>query len=204
MGKTLGELIRQFLDLVMSFGYFGIAIALMVEVIPSEIVLSYGGFMVGLGHINFVGAVIAGTIGATIAQMILYWIGSLGGRPFLEKYGKYLLIHKKHLDVSEKWFDKYGAGVVFFARFIPVARQAISIPAGIAKMPLGRFIFYTVLATVPWCIIFIYLGIKLGENWGQIKQIAGPYVDIAAIVIIACALLFIIFKVWNSRRKFRP
>lgn len=194
----------QFLDMIMSFGYLGIAVALMIEIIPSEIVLSYGGFMVGLGHINFVGAVVAGTIGATIAQLILYWIGSLGGRPFLEKYGKYLLIHKKHLDVSEQWFEKYGAGVVFFARFIPVVRQAISIPAGIAKMPIGKFIFYTVLATVPWCIIFIYLGIKLGENWSQIKQITGPYVDIAAIVIIAVFLIFIIFKVWRSRRTFKP
>ncbi|MGV3488633.1 MAG: DedA family protein [Tuberibacillus sp.] len=198
------ELIMQFLDLVMNFGYFGIAIALMIEIIPSEIVLSYGGFMVGLGHINFVGAVIAGTIGATIAQLILYWIGSLGGRPFLEKYGKYLLIHKKHLDVSEHWFEKYGAGVVFFARFIPVIRQAISIPAGIARMPIGKFIFYTVLATVPWCIIFIYLGLKLGENWGQIKEITAPYVDVAAIVIIVVFLIFVLLKVIRSRRIFKP
>lgn len=203
-GKTLKELIMEFLNMVMSFGYFGIAVALMVEVIPSEIVLSYGGFMVGLGHINFVGAVIAGTIGATIAQVILYWIGSWGGRPFLEKYGKYLLIHRKHLDLSEKWFEKYGAGVVFFARFVPVIRQAISIPAGIAKMPLGRFIFYTVLATVPWCILFIYLGIKLGENWSQIKEVTGPYVDVAAVVIIAVFLIFIVAKVWKSRRTFKP
>lgn len=203
-GKTLNQLIMQFLDMIMGFGYFGIAIALAVEIIPSEIVLSYGGFMVGLGHINFVGAVIAGTIGATIAQLILYWIGSLGGRPFLEKYGKYLLIHKKHLDVSEKWFDKYGAGVVFFARFVPVIRQAISIPAGIAKMPLGKFIFYTVLATVPWCILFIYLGIRLGESWDQIKQVAAPYVDVAAVVIIAAFLVMIIYKVMKSRRKFNP
>jgi len=194
----------QFLDMVMSFGYFGIAIALMVEVIPSEIVLSYGGFMVGLGNINFVGAVMAGTIGATIAQLFLYWIGSYGGRPFLEKYGKYLLIHKKHLDISEKWFEKYGAGVVFFARFIPVIRQAISIPAGIAKMPISTFIFFTVLATVPWCIIFIYLGLKLGENWSKIKEITAPYVDVAAIVIIAAFLLFILFKVVKSRHTFKP
>ena len=198
------DLIMQFLDMVMSFGYFGIAVSLMIEIIPSEIVLSYGGFMVGLGHINFVGAVIAGTIGATIAQLILYWIGSLGGRPFLKRYGKYLLIHKKHLDISEKWFEKYGGGVVFFARFVPVVRQAISIPAGIAKMPIGKFVFFTVLATVPWCILFIYLGIKLGQIWSQIKEVTAPYVDTAAIVIIAIFAVFIIFKMWRSRRKFKP
>ncbi|MFC4617485.1 DedA family protein [Camelliibacillus cellulosilyticus] len=198
------ELIMHLLDMIISLGYFGVALALMIEIIPSEIVLAYGGFMVSLGHLNFIGAVIAGTIGATIAQLFLYWIGSYGGRPFLERYGKYLLIHKKHLDVSENWFKKYGAGVVFFARFVPVIRQAISIPAGIAKMPLGRFIFYTVLATIPWCILFIYLGEQLGSKWGEIKQIAAPYTDTVAIVIITLFVLFIVFKVWQSRRKFKP
>jgi membrane protein DedA with SNARE-associated domain len=198
------EIILQWLDAIMGLGYFGIALALMIEIIPSELVLSYGGFMVSLGRINFLGAVIAGTIGATVAQLFLYWIGAYGGRPFLEKYGKYLLIHKKHLDVSERWFEKYGPAVVFFARFVPVVRQAISIPAGIAKMPLTSFLFYTVLATVPWCLVFIYLGEKLGQNWDQIKEVAAPYVDVAGFVIVLLFGAFMAFKFWNRRRKFTP
>ncbi|GGE52285.1 alkaline phosphatase [Pullulanibacillus camelliae] len=198
------HILTQLLETIISMGYFGVALALMIEIIPSELVLAYGGFMVGSGHLSFIGTVIAGTIGATVAQVFLYWIGAYGGRPFLEKYGKYLLIHKKHLDVSERWFQKYGAGVVFFARFVPVVRQAISLPAGIAKMPLSKFIFYTLLATVPWCILFIYLGEKLGQSWDQIKTVTAPYLDTAAVIIIAIAVLIIIIKMFSSRRKFKP
>ena len=121
------------------------------------------------------GAVIAGTIGGTLAQIFLYWLGYYGGRPVVEKYGKYLLINKHHLDIAEGWFKRYGAGVIFSARFIPVVRHAISIPAGLAKMPLKLFTLYTVVAIIPWSILFIYLGEKLGGNWRQIKEYASDY-----------------------------
>lgn len=196
------DIILQLLNGIISMGYFGVTLALMIEIIPSELVLAYGGFIVSQGHLNFAGVVIAGTIGILVAQLILYWIGYYGGRPFLNKYGKYLLIHNKHIDLTQRWFEKYGAGVVFFARFIPVIRQAISIPAGIAKMALGKFIFYTVLATVPWAILFIYIGERLGENWGDIKQITAPYINTIAIVIIALFIIFIIIKV--TRHKYKP
>lgn len=91
----------------------------MIEIIPSEIVLSYAGFLVADGKISFVGAVIAGTIGGTLAQIFLYWLGYYGGRPVVEKYGKYLLINKHHLDIAENWFKRYGAGVIFFGTFYP-------------------------------------------------------------------------------------
>ncbi|GGH80882.1 membrane protein DedA with SNARE-associated domain [Pullulanibacillus pueri] len=198
------EIIMHVLETIISMGYFGVALALMIEIIPSEIVLAYGGFMVSTGDLNFAWTVVAGTIGATIAQVFLYWIGYYGGRPFLQKYGKYLLIHSKHLDLSERWFKKYGGGVVFFARFVPVVRQAISIPAGIAKMPLGRFIFYTILATIPWSILFIYLGESLGQNWDQIKEVTAPYIDTVALVIVAIFVLYFVYKFIKSRRKFKP
>ncbi|MEX2416071.1 MAG: DedA family protein [Paenibacillaceae bacterium] len=176
-------MIHQFIESMLLFfeglGYWGIMLGLMVEVIPSEIVLAYGGYLVsdvGGGELSFVGAVTFGTAGGTIAQLFLYWIGRYGGRPVLEKYGKYLLIRKSHLDLSEQWFNKYGTGIIFAARFIPVVRHAISIPAGIAKMSHVRFILYTMLAIIPWSIFFIYLGMKLGNNWEQIDEKASPYV----------------------------
>lgn len=125
--KNVGSLISEILTWLTNMGYAGIAIGLMIEIIPSEIVLAYGGYMVSEGTIGFIGAIIAGVIGGTIAQIFIYWIGRYGGRPFLDKYGKYLLIKKHHIDMSENWFQKYGAGVVFSARFIPVVRHAISI-----------------------------------------------------------------------------
>ncbi|TWD89733.1 membrane protein DedA with SNARE-associated domain [Neobacillus bataviensis] len=180
------DYINSILQIFSQLGYFGIALGLMIEIIPSEIVLGYGGYMISQGHLNFVGAVIAGTLGGTIAQLFLYWAGYYGGRPFLEKYGKYVLIKKKHIDVAEQWFEKYGAGVIFSARFIPVVRHAISIPAGIAKMPVGKFTLYTVAAVLPWSILFLYLGKALGSNWSHVKEVAHPYVlplIIAAIVL---------------------
>ncbi|MCM3718593.1 DedA family protein [Fictibacillus phosphorivorans] len=189
------ELVITLLEWIMSLGHLGIALGLMIEVIPSELVLSYGGYMVAKGHLNFTLAVIAGTIGGTLAQLFLYWMGHYGGRPFLEKYGRYILISKKQIDLSEKWFNKYGTGVIFFARFIPVVRHAISIPAGIAKMSFPKFTLYTTLAVIPWSIFFIELGSRLGSNWEDIKTIAAPYtrgIMIAAVLII---FLFILYKV---------
>jgi membrane protein DedA with SNARE-associated domain len=193
------EFIFSILYWLADLGYIGIALGLMIEIIPSEIVLGYGGYMISQGTINFVGAVIAGTIGGTFAQLFLYWAGYYGGRPFLEKYGKFIFIQKKHLDVAEDWFKKYGNGVIFTARFIPVVRHAISIPAGIAKMPASKFILYTVAAIIPWTIFFLYLGLILGENWAQIKEVAGPY--ILPMIVIATVLAVIYFLIKQKRKS---
>ncbi|BCJ85888.1 DedA family protein [Effusibacillus dendaii] len=178
-------------------GYLGIALGLMIEVIPSEIVLAYGGYLISLGKITFLGALIAGTIGGVIAQLFLYWAGYYGGRPFLEKYGKYILIRKKQIDLSEQWFNRYGPGVIFTARFIPVVRHAISIPAGIVKMPAWKFTLYTTLAVIPWSLFFLFLGHQLGSNWQQINEIAQPYVRpviVAAILVLAVFILYSFMK----------
>jgi membrane protein DedA with SNARE-associated domain len=191
----MSSYVSTILDFFAQLGYFGVALGLMIEIIPSEIVLAYAGFMISQGHLNFLGALIAGTIGGTIAQLFLYWAGYYGGRPFLEKYGKFVLIKKHHIDVAQHWFEKYGAGVIFSARFIPVVRHAISIPAGIAKMPASKFILYTVAAIVPWTILFLYLGKVLGNKWSTIKEVSQPYVlpFIIAAVVIA-AIYFIVKK----------
>ncbi|MBO1512852.1 DedA family protein [Metabacillus bambusae] len=191
------QAILNILEWLTGLGYVGIALGLMLEVIPSEIVLGYGGYLIVLGRVGFIGAFAAGVIGGTIAQLILYWIGSYGGRPFLEKYGKFLLLKKHHLDLAETWFEKYGSGVIFGARFIPVVRHAISIPAGIAKMSLWKFTLYTVAAMIPWTLFFLYLGIELGSNWMYIKEVARPYL----IPIISCALLMAV--VYYLVKKFK-
>ncbi|GIO64950.1 membrane protein [Paenibacillus cineris] len=197
----ISDIINQLFDWIQSLGYFGIMLGLMIEVIPSEIVLAYGGFLVSSGHINYIGAVVFGTVGGVIAQLFIYWIGRYGGRPVLEKYGKYIFIHKKHIDYAEEWFNKYGTGVIFTARFIPVARHAISIPAGISRMNLGRFTLLTTLAVIPWSALFVYLGYLLGDQWKNIDEKAAPY--ITPILLIALALLIVYFLIkWiNNRRK---
>jgi len=193
----MSDFIYSILMMLSSLGYWGIALGLMIEIIPSEIVLGYAGYMISKGVINYPLAIISGIIGGTIAQLFLYWAGYYGGRPFLEKYGKYVLIRKKQIDVSERWFQRYGAGVIFSARFIPVVRHAISIPAGIAKMPISKFILYTVAAMLPWTILFLYLGEVLGKNWANIRTFAEPYV--MPIIIIAIILMIIYFLVKRNK-----
>jgi membrane protein DedA with SNARE-associated domain len=192
------EFIFSVLEFLSELGYFGIALGLMIEVIPSEIVLGYGGYMISEGILGYPGAVIAGTIGGTLAQLFLYWAGYYGGRPFLEKYGKYVFIKKKQIDLSEQWFRKYGVGVIFFARFIPVVRHAISIPAGIAKMSATKFTLYTVAAVIPWTILFLYLGHALGENWSHIKEYAAQY---TMPIIIGAIILGVIYFLIKKTKK---
>lgn len=197
----LHEFILSLLDWLIGLGYFGIGLGLMIEIIPSELVLSYGGFMVAKGEITFVGAVIAGLIGGTIQQWIIYWISYYGGRPFVKKYGKYILLHEKHVVAAEKWFDQYGGGVIFFARFIPIVRQAISIPAGLAKMSFRKFTFYTILGIIPWTILFLYLGETLGNNWDKIQELAAPYLNLATFVAIVLIAAFLFYKFRKKKRK---
>jgi membrane protein DedA with SNARE-associated domain len=198
------EIMKEFIVTVLTFlsdlGYFGIAIGLMIEVIPSEIVLSYGGFLVYQGKITFIGAVIAGTIGGVLAQLFLYWIGYYGGRPVLEKYGKYILINKKQIDLSEEWFKKHGPGVIFSARFIPVVRHAISIPAGIAKMSFLKFTTYTTLAVIPWSIFFIYIGTELGNNWDKIDAAAKEYIQPVIIVMSIVTVGYILYTILKKKK----
>lgn len=197
--NSVGNFINEILSWLTSMGYLGIALGLMIEIIPSEIVLAYGGYMVSEGTISFIGAIVAGVIGGTIAQCFIYWIARYGGRPFLDKYGKYLLLKKHHVDVAENWFRRYGAGVVFSARFIPVVRHAISIPAGLAKMPLSKFVILTTLAIIPWSVIFVYLGYQLGGQWKDVDSYAGMYTT--PIIILALVFIVVYFVVKKMRSR---
>ena len=197
----MGDFVHSILLFLTNLGYLGIALGLMIEIIPSEIVLAYAGYLVSQGSINFAGAMIAGVIGGTIAQLFIYWIGAYGGRPFLKKFGKFLFIHKKHIDIAESWFNKFGTGVIFAARFIPIVRHAISIPAGISKMSLKKFTLYTALAVIPWSFLFIYLGNQLSSNWQNVNEFAKPYVQPAMIIALILIVVYITFKVMKKRKN---
>ncbi|MFS0654956.1 DedA family protein [Bacillus sp. 179-C3.3 HS] len=197
----MGHMLNEVLIWLTSLGYVGVALGLMIEIIPSEIVLAYGGYMVSTGTIGFMGAVIAGVIGGTIAQCFIYWIGLYGGRPFLTKYGRFLLIHAHHIEIAERWFERYGTVVVFTARFIPVVRHAISIPAGIAKMPFFKFVVLTGLAAIPWSILFIYLGMQLGANWDHVQSVAHSYTTPIMAIAILLIVSYIVIKKIRTNRK---
>ncbi|GEM_PF-86107 len=175
-------------------GSVGIMLGLMIEVIPSEIVLSYAGYLVHEGAITFWSAVLFGTIGGVAAQLFIYLAGRYGGRPFLERYGKYVLIRRHHLDMAERWFHRYGTGMIFTARFVPVVRHAISIPAGMARMSLMKFTLLTTLAVIPWSVLFIVLGMQLGQNWQRIDEMAEPFVVPFIVLSLLLTLVYFMMK----------
>lgn len=194
------EVIGRLFEWIQGLGYFGIMLGLMAEVIPSEIVLAYGGYLIHRGDIGFFGAMVFGTAGGVLAQLFVYWIGRYGGRPFLEKYGKFILIQSKHIDYAEDWFHKYGTGVIFTARFVPVVRHAISIPAGISRMPLGRFTVLTTLAVIPWTALFLSLGMALGDQWERIDEIAAPYIREILFGALALMIIYFVIKMVYSKK----
>jgi membrane protein DedA with SNARE-associated domain len=185
---TMETIVQHGLQWIANLGYFGIIIGFLLQVIPSEIILGYGGYLIAKHQITFPGAVLAAVTGSTLGHLTLYAIGYFGGRTFFERYGNYLRIKPEHLQMAEDWFRKRGTHTVFTARFLPIVGHAISIPAGMARIPLSCFVIYTALAITPWSVLFLYLGWKLGENWRQIKQVAVPYIQ-AVWLFVATVLL---------------
>jgi len=186
-----------------AWGYWGLIIGMAVESacipIPSEIILPYGGYMVSRGILGYWQAVVAGTLGGTIGSCIAYYIGSVGGRPFILKYGRYFLISQHDLQTADRWFTRYGHQVVFWARLLPVVRTFISLPAGISHMSFRRFLFYTILGSVPWSILFVYLGFKLGQNWNHVRRVFEEFDLIILAGLIALIILYFARKIRQNR-----
>ena len=129
--------------------------------------MPFSGYLVYTGRFNLWGAAVAGAIGCVVGSIVAYWAGMYGGRPFIEKYGRYILISQHDLNLADGWFARRGEVIVFSSRLLPVIRTFIAFPAGIAKMNLTRFVIYTFVGSFPWCLGLAYAGQKLGEEWNK-------------------------------------
>ena len=192
--ETLSNFI---ISVIEQLGYAGVFVGMTLESvglpIPSEIIMPFAGYVVWEGGLTLIGITIAGTLGCLAGSLIAYYIGLWGGRPLLERYGKYVLISKRELDLADKWFDKYGDRAVFVSRLLPVVRTYISFPAGIVKMDVKKFSLYTVLGSLPWCFGLAYIGVLLGPHWEDIKGLF-RYLDIAVIVGIIALVVYLIYR----------
>jgi membrane protein DedA with SNARE-associated domain len=185
-------------------GYLGVAVLMMLESmvapVPSEAVMPFAGMLVHEGRLSWAGVIIFSTLGSIIGSLISYWIGAKGGRPLVEKWGKYLLLDKHDLDVTEKWFARRGEITVFICRFIPVVRHLISIPAGIGKMNLLKFSVYTVIGAAMWNSILTIAGFYLQEKWDVIMK----YSHIIDCFIVAALIIVVVYygyKLYKNRGK---
>lgn len=190
----LAHIVIQTIDFT---GYAGIFFLMLVEScgvpMPSEVIMPFAGFLVADGKMLFWLIVLAGTFGNLVGSWLAYWIGIKGGRPLIEKYGKYVLISRHDLDLADRWFLKYGDLTVFFGRLLPVIRTYISFPAGISKMNFRRFSIYTFLGALPWTALFAWLGVKMGSNWELIRTKLHSF-DMAMLILV---ILLIVLYIWR-------
>lgn len=187
------------LHLISTMGVWGIFAGMILESacipIPSEVLMLSGGVLVAHNSLSFLEAVSAGVIGNLIGSVVAYYVGALGGRRLLERYGKYIFFNAHHMDQAQQWFDRYGQRTVFFTRMLPFVRTFISLPAGIARMNPGKFILFTLLGCLPWNIALVYLGYRLGDHWDIVEKYLHP----VSYVLAATALCAIAW--WLIKRK---
>ncbi|MGB7902400.1 MAG: DedA family protein [Halobacteriota archaeon] len=185
-------------------GYGGVFVGMTLEStglpLPSEIIMAFAGYVVWEGQLTLLGITLAGTLGCLTGSLIAYGIGAYGGRPLLERYGKYVLIRKNELDRGEQWFAKHGESAVFISRLLPVVRTYISFPAGIVRMDVRKFSVYTFLGSLPFCFAFAYAGVALGPHWHSITRLS-RYFNVAVIVALAVLVGYLIYRrAWVMER----
>ncbi len=200
------------IDVMEKFGYLGIALLIAIEnifpPIPSEVILTFGGFMTTKSELTIIGVIIASTIGALIGALALYYIGKILNKERLikivnGKIGKILRLKAKDIEMADEWFDKKGNITVLFCRCIPIVRSLISIPAGMSEMPMPKFLTYTIIGTLVWNTVLTIIGSIVGENWEKVVNIIDKYSHITLIVLIVVFILFVVFylRLRNKRKK---
>lgn len=192
-------------DLISSLGYFGIGGAMMIESmcipLPSEMTLPLAGLLVADGKMDFWLANAAVAIGSMIGSLIAYAVGFYGGRPFILKYGKYFFVSEEHYYKAENTFNRYGSAAVFFGRLLPVIRTFISLPAGMAKMNLKKFLLFSLTGMLPWNFILIFLGYKLGQQYETVVRPIFKRFEYVVIGSIVVAILFFVLRSIIKHKK---
>lgn len=168
--------------------------------IPSELILSFAGFLASTGRFNIWIIALVGALGSSVGASIAYYIGKKGGRPLIERFGKYILISTHDLDITERFFSKYQGSAVFFGQLLPIIRSFIAFFAGIAEAKWGKFLLSTFLGSFIWSLVLAYIGQSLGENWSSLRGRLHNF-DIAIVVIIFLAIVWWIWRHLKNRTK---
>ena len=189
---------------ISSGGYLGVIILMAIESacipLPSEIIMPFSGYLVFRGEFDLFWVGLAGAFGCVVGSVPAYYLGLYGGRPIIERYGKYVLISHHDLDVADRWFARYGDWAIFFSRLLPVVRTFISFPAGVARMNVPRFILYTLVGSFPWCLGLAYIGMKLGQNWDTLGVYFHKFDMIIGGIIVA-GVIYYVFRHLKNRNS---
>ncbi|MGZ8440268.1 MAG: DedA family protein [Candidatus Deferrimicrobiaceae bacterium] len=195
------EALASFIIFVISMmGLPGIVLLMAIESacipLPSEVIMPFSGYLVFLGKYSLWSVGLAGAIGCVVGSVPAYYLGMYGGRPLIEKYGKYILMSRHDLDMADRWFQRHGEATVFFARLLPVIRTFIAFPAGVARMEMKRFLAYTFAGSFPWCLGLAYIGMVMGARWPVLREYFHKFDLLIGAAIVAGI-------VWYVRRHLR-
>lgn len=204
MIAKLVALVASFIVATIStLGYGGVVLLMAIESacipLPSEIIMPFAGYLVFRGELQLWLVACAGGLGCVLGSLVAYWIGARGGRPLVEKYGRYILVSHRDLDVADRWFQRHGDIIVFIGRLLPLVRTFIAFPAGVARMPLIKFIVYTFVGSFIWCWALAWIGLRLGEHWDTL----GPWFHRFDTVIVVVVVLGFVWYVWRHLRNLR-
>lgn len=157
------------LNLINQYGYFGMFLGMVLEaviiIIPSEAILATGGILASKKIFSFQMAFLIGLLGSVFCAIVIYFMGYIGGKPFIKKYGKYFFMKEEDIEKSDSWFNKYGLYAALIGRNFPIVRTLISLPIGIMRLSFTKFLLYTIIGSIPWTFVFVYVGYALGSNW---------------------------------------
>lgn len=198
--KIIAILATWIMGVISTMGYGGIVLLMAIESacipLPSEIIMPFAGFLVFKGEMVLWMVAIAGALGCVVGSIPAYYLGMYGGRPLVEKYGKWVLISHKDLKWADHAFEKHGDIIIFIGRLLPAVRTFIAFPAGVARMHMGKFILYTFVGSLIWCYLLAFAGFKMGEHWESLKV----YFHEFHYVIAGAGLIFVI---WYLKRHFK-
>lgn len=190
---------------ISSLGYAGIVVLMafesMVVPLPSELVMPFAGFLAAQGEFSLWLVIAASTVGSVIGSLLSYYMGLYGGKPLLKRYGKFLLLDEEDLEKTERWFARKGDRTILIGRFIPVVRHLISIPAGICRMDLRKFLIYTIIGATAWNGFLAWLGYILGQNWAEVRHYTEPLSYLVAFLLLAGGAWFVWRHVANHRKR---
>jgi membrane protein DedA with SNARE-associated domain len=202
--QILAELSRFAIATISRFGYTGILLTMAIESacipLPSEIIMPFSGYLISTGQFTMLGVTLAGALGNVVGSILAYYVGVRGGRPFVERYGPYILISRHDLEVADRWFARYGEAAVLISRMLPVIRTFISLPAGVARMNFGRFVVFTFVGALPWCFLLAFIGLKLGERWEELRQYFHR-IDLVIGLLLLAAAAYFVWSHWPRRRS---
>lgn len=198
--KIIAILATWIMGVISTTGYGGVVLLMAIESacipLPSEIIMPFAGFLVFKGEMVLWMVAVAGALGCVVGSIPAYYLGMYGGRPLVEKYGKWVLISHKDLKWADHAFEKHGDIIIFIGRLLPAVRTFIAFPAGVARMHMGKFILYTFVGSLIWCYLLAFAGYKMGEHWESLKV----YFHEFHYVIAGAGLIFVI---WYLKRHFK-